>query len=191
MSITRRVKRLLGLSMATAMVVALLPAGMAAAVDSGDDIEACEDSECRVEFGDILGAHAANIHCMAAFGITVGDTDGNFNTGGHVNRQQMALFIARFLAQTELGTTDIPTSDEDAFDDIADLNPDEARDAINWLAEREVTEGVGDGASYEPGETVSRQQMASFIARALEDVGYTLPDAANTDVFADTDLIAD
>lgn len=191
MSITRRVKRLLGLSMATAMVVALLPASMAAAVDSANEIDACDDSEGQVEFTDRLGAHEANIHCMAAFGITVGYPDGTFDTGGHVTRQQMALFIARFLTQADVGTTDIPTSDDDAFDDIADLNPDEARDAINWLAERDVTEGVGDGTSFAPGETVTRQQMASFIARALEDVGYTLPDAADAGVFADTDLIAD
>ena len=193
MSITHRVKRLLGISMVGAMVLALMPAGFAAASEhtiQADEVEACEGSEGLVEFNDNLGFFESEIECMAAFGITVGDTDGNFNTTATTTRQQMALFIARFIAQAETGTTDIPESTDDAFDDIADINPEEARDAINWLADLEVTTGV-TADTYDPSGSVTRQQMASFIARAHVYLEVDLPDPADEDVFTDTDDISD
>ena len=173
MSITHRVKRLVGISLAGAMVLALMPAGIAAAQTvSTDDVEACEGSEGLVSFNDNLGFFESEIECMAAFGITVGDAEGNYNSTGTVTRQQMALFIARLASQALNGDIDsIPDFEDDAFDDIADINPPEARDAINWLADLEITVGTEGGNSYDPSGPVTRQQMASFIARAHEALG--------------------
>ena len=193
MSITHRVKRLLGISMVGAMVLALMPAGFAAASEhtiQTDDVEACEGSEGLVEFNDTLGFFESEIECMAAFGITVGDAEGNYNTTSTVTRQQMALFIARSIAQAQTGTTEIPESTDDAFDDIANINPEEARDAINWLADLEITTGVTED-TYDPSGSVTRQQMASFIARAHVHLEVDLPDPSDDDVFTDTDSIAD
>ena len=195
MSITHRVKRLLGVSLAGAMVLALMPAGIAAADEhedvEPDGVEACEGSEGLVEFNDSLGFFESEIECMAAFGITVGDDDGNYNSTGTVTRQQMALFIARLASQALNGDIDsIPESEDDAFDDIANINPPEARDAINWLAALEITVGAEGGDSYNPSGDVTRQQMASFIARAhlalgVDFDGIEVDDERFTDVDAD------
>ena len=193
MSITHRVKRLLGASLAGAMVLALMPAGIAAAdVIDTDDVDACDLENYETpEFEDTsLGFWADEIECMASYGITEGQADGRFNSAGTVNRQQMALFIARLAAQALNGDLEIPESTDDAFDDIAGISPPEANDAINWLAELEITEGVGDGDSYNPGGVVTRQQMGSFIARAHDVLGVDLPDPSDEDVFGDTDTIA-
>jgi hypothetical protein len=56
-----------------------------------------------------------------------------------------------------------PASD---FDDIED-NAHEHN--IRCMADRGLTEGVGDGSQYAPRRAVRRDQMASFIARFVED----------------------
>lgn len=193
MSITHRVKRLLGASLAGAMVFALMPAGVAAAdALRADDVDACDlDDYETPTFGESsLGFWADEIECMASYGITRGQDDGRYNSAGEVRRDQMALYIARFLSQAEDGHVDgIPESTEDAFDDIANVHQD-ARDAINWLAQRGVTTGV-TATEYNPGGNVSREQMATYIARAHVALGVGLPAASDEDVFTDTDAISD
>jgi uncharacterized protein len=158
-------------------------------LDLGAARAPCDGTQGLVEFDDALGFWAAQIECMAAYGITAGFPDGTFRPGAAVTRQQMALFIARLAAQATGGDLAIPSSDEDAFDDIADINPPEARDAINWLAELGVTTGVS-ADRFVPGGRVTRQQMASFIARAHVALGVDLPDPSSPTVFTDTTLIA-
>jgi hypothetical protein len=186
-----RVTRLLAASLAGAMLLALLPAGAATAdVITIDDVESCWGTEGLFEFDDDLGFWGDHIECMAAYGITQGFPDGTFRAGAAINRQQMALFIARLAAQALDGDLEIPTSTEDAFDDIAAINPPEARHAINWLAELGITTGV-TADRYAPGGLVTRQQMASFIARAHVALGVDLPAASAPEVFGDIALIAD
>ena len=55
-------------------------------------------------------------------------------------------------------------------------------DCIGWWG---VTQGTGDG-TYLPGEPVNRAQMATFVARAIELSGGTLPEAPPA-AFEDTD----
>ena len=93
MRITQRVKQLFGAGLVGAMVLALFPAGTAVADEhtiSTDDVEACEDTEGLVEFNDHFGFFESEIYCMAAYGITIGDADGNYDTSGTVTRQHMA-----------------------------------------------------------------------------------------------------
>lgn len=47
--------------------------------------------------------------------------------------------------------------------------------AINCLAWWDITQGVGDGTRYHPAGTVTRAQMASFIARSIIASGGSLP----------------
>lgn len=193
MSITQRVKRSLVLGAAGAMVLSLLPAGIAAAnTVETDGSAACEGSAGLVDFNDALGFFSTEIECMAAYGITQGDDEGNFDSTGNVTRQQMAQFIARLATQATSGDLEIAASDEDAFDDIAGINAD-ARDAINFLASFDppIVAGVGDGDSYNPGGNVTRQQMASFIARAHEALGVDFSGNEDPIVFPDADDIAD
>jgi hypothetical protein len=151
---------------------------------------ACVGTRGLVEFGDALGFWEAEIECMAAYGITTGFPDGTYRPGLPVKRQQMALFIARLAAQATGGELQIPTFSDDAFDDIAGINPPEARDAINWLADLGITTGV-TADRFAPGAWVTRQQMASFIARAHVALGVELPDPSAPTAFTDTAVIAE
>jgi hypothetical protein len=79
----------------------------------------------------------------------------------------MASFLVRAL--------DLPVATSDAFTDDAG-SPHEAD--INALAAAGVTQGCGEGL-FCPKDPVSRQEMASFLVRALE------LSEANVDYFTD------
>ncbi|MGH3441128.1 MAG: S-layer homology domain-containing protein, partial [Nitriliruptorales bacterium] len=78
-----------------------------------------------------------------------------------VTRVQMATFIVKALGAV---TGSEPQSDDDAFDDDED-SVHEA--SINALASLGVVTGTGD-RTYSPALAVSREAMASFIARAAD-----------------------
>jgi S-layer homology domain len=84
-----------------------------------------------------------------------------------VTRQQMASFLARAL--------DLPPATSDYFSDDTG-SPHQAD--INRVAQAGITVGCSPTA-YCPTLTVTRDQMASFLARALD-----LP-AAASDYFSD------
>ena len=183
MKITHRVRRSLAVGAAGAMVLSLLPVGAAfAGVE-----EICEDAP-EADFDDadsIAEAQETYVNCLAAYGITVGDADGDFNPGAGTTRQNMALFIARTLSQAEDGDTDIPVDTDDEFSDIATINPAEARHAINWLESRGLVTGYDDG-TFRPGVIVPRGQMATFVVRLLDELGVDIP-ANPDDAFSDDD----
>ena len=100
-------------------------------------------------------------------GITRGCASDRFCPLAPVTREQMASFLARAL--------DLPATSRDYFTDD-DGSAHEAD--INRIAAAELTIGCG-GTSYCPSSAVTREQMASFLARA-----YALADTT-TDFFAD------
>ena len=103
--------------------------------------------------------HEDNINTLAAAGVVQGFSDGAYRPSQPVTRAQMASFITRALeliANVE--------ADGDYFDD------DDGHDHepnINGIATYGITTGVV-GRQYAPSATVSRDQMASFIARTLD-----------------------
>ncbi len=119
-------------------------------------------------FGDTAGsAFEADIAWLVAAGITNGCGDGRFCPTSPVTRGQMASFLKR--------ATGLPPPGGDYFwDDHGSVHEDD----INRVAEAAITHGCGGGA-YCPGNVVTRDQMASFLVRALK-----LP-AATTDYFWD------
>lgn len=181
MKITHRVRRSLAVGAAGAMVLSLLPASASfAGVE-----EICEDAP-EADFDDadsIAEAQELNVNCLAAYAITVGDNDNNFNPGAGTTRQHMALFVARTLSQAEDGDLTIPEDTDDEFSDISNVTPPEARHAINWLESRGLVNGYDDG-TYRPGNIVPRDQMATFIFRLLEELGVALNENAE-DAFED------
>lgn len=130
------------------------PYGLAWAV-SGPFFDA-DDSPFR---SDILWA--------AAEGITAGCGVGRFCPNAAVTREQMASFLVR--------AGDLPWSSVDHFADD-DASPHESD--INAIATAGITGGCAP-TRYCPGQAVTREQMASFLVRALD-----LP-AASQDYFAD------
>jgi spore germination protein YaaH len=119
-------------------------------------------------FADIWSsAFRDDIVWLAEAGITNGCGDVWFCPTRGVTREQMASFLARALG--------LPASATDYFaDDAGSVHEDD----INRVAAAGITDGCSDGL-YCPTQTVTREQMASFLARALE-----LP-ASATDFFTD------
>lgn len=108
-----------------------------------------------------------DIEWLVDAGITNGCGWGRFCPAEAVTRAQMASFIARADA--------LPSAAQDYFPDDAGIifEPD-----INRVAQAAITNGCG-GGMYCPAAGVTREQMASFLVRAL-----SLP-ATNGDYFAD------
>jgi len=99
---------------------------------------------------------AKHIAWLYAEGITSGCSKTKFCPDGKVTRGQMAAFLARALH--------LPKTSKDYFDDD-DGTSHEAD--INRLAKAGLTSGCGT-RRYCPGKTVSRAQMASFLAKVLD-----------------------
>ena len=125
----------------------------------------------QAHFSDTNGTvHAVEIDWLADAGITNGCTRELFCPGASMTREQMASFLSRALA---LG----PTSTDFFSDDEGSVHEDD----INRIAAAGLTVGCGAGR-YCPSGTVPREQMASFLARAL-GLG-----ASSSDFFTDDEL---
>ncbi len=109
------------------------------------------------------------VNRLAQLGITRGTGEGRFSPYGPVSRQQMALFLYRFLGEIPIGEGGVEVSevapDDTVFEDISPLSG-AVEQAIMVLYEMGVTSGTSEGR-FSPNERVSRSQMALFIARAL------------------------
>lgn len=108
--------------------------------------------------------HEAGIEAIAAEGITVGcnpPANSLYCPDDSLTRGEMAAFIARAL--------DLPAAGVDHFNDD---NSSVFEGAINRMAEAGITEGCNppDNTSFCPTRTVTRGEMAAFMARA-----FTLP----------------
>jgi len=137
------------------MVTALVTAGPAAAGTFNGSFE-----------DDNGSVHEPDINGIAAVGITLGCGGLNYCPLGSVTRGEMATFLVRALQLAPVATG--------AFTDIAgNIHAPN----INALAQAGITTGCAP-AAFCPGEVVSREQMATFLARALD-----LPPA--TPAFAD------
>lgn len=126
---------------------------------------------------DDLGAQPQQVrdavHRLANEGVAQGsdaDADGrpSFRPGEPVARGQMAAFLRRTLGsiQTLLSgeASDGPSTDTDYFsDDSASVFEDD----INAVADVGIAAGV-TATQFQPGASVTRQQMARFLARLLE-----------------------
>jgi hypothetical protein len=122
-------------------------------------------------FADILPddwALAAIMACADA-GIVAGYGDGNYHSDWVVTRGQMAVFLARALVAPfgEAGVPS-PTVTEPTFSDVTpDGDCAWCYRHVEYLAARGIVNGYWDG-TYHPDETVTRAQMAVFVARAFE-----------------------
>jgi hypothetical protein len=175
---------------ATALALSLLP-GVALAQDAdrrGLENSCPEGDVPESGFVDVAGnVHEAAIHCAAWWGITAGGPAGRpenqYGPELQVRRDQMASFVARMMDAADFAFPLPPWDQQNRFEDVSDDNPHVA--AINRLAQVGIVEGREDN-TYGPGEPVRRDQMASFIARAIRHS--TLQDrSSDEDQFDDVD----
>jgi thermitase len=121
-------------------------------------------------FADTAGnAFESEIEWLVAAGITRGCSTERFCPRKMVTRGQMAAFLARAF--------ELPPSDRDYFRDDSEST---FEDEINRLAHAGLTTGCGR-ETFCPGAVVSRAQMATFLARAIE------APPTSTDFFNDDD----
>jgi len=102
--------------------------------------------------------HEGMIEAIAALGVTKGcdvDQPGRFCSSLPVTRGQMASFLARAFGLP-------PATDDYFLDDTGSTHEGN----INRLFEAGITTGYPDG-TYRPADPVTREQMASFLARAI------------------------
>jgi hypothetical protein len=148
--------------------LAALPAS-AQAIDSMP----CPAAIPSAGFVDVASTniHLHDINCIALWGITT--QVGSYNPEGSVTREQMALFLTRsfeFVAN-------LPPGNPRGFTDVSGLST-ESQLAINQLAELSVTTGVSP-TLFDPLATVTREQMALFLARTIRASSVDLPDGVD------------
>jgi hypothetical protein len=202
-----RTRRIVGAAVAGAMAVSVAPllgiGGIAQADDEtlppvlepaaeGGFCEEGPDDNPFTDVGDQDPA-LAEILCQAAeeVGVARGFADGTYGPNLDISRRQIALFLVRLidlanvLEVEEDGVNDLPPYNGfNRFLDSQD-EEDEVVEAINRLAEAGIVQGATP-VQYEPGEDVTRRQMALFIARAYEFLtGEELPEGGHH--FSDTD----
>ena len=112
-------------------------------------------------------------------GYTTGYADGRFGPEDIVTREQMAIFITRALNQVPADGYCGSTAP------FADVLADRwSCKYVKRLVELGITSGIGQGL-FDPEGTVTREQMAAFITRALDEVpteGYCGTEDPFTDV---------
>lgn len=151
-----------GLALA-ALFGTALPAGADTYIDPNDRcLPGAEAPPAPVADRDAISpVHTGSVDCVFADGISLGTGGGTYDPQGMTRRDQMASFVVRSL---EAAGYDLPAPSDQGFTDIAG---NEHEDSINVLAEIGVTTGR-TATTYVPAQFVRRDQMASFIVRALE-----------------------
>ncbi len=139
--------------------------------------------EPKPTFDDVpdSNTHAGAISAIVAADITLGFPDGTYRPGDEVTRGQMASFIARTL---DAAGHILPSPDH-TFTDIGGNTHEQA---IGQLAAADIVLGRTP-TDYAPARTVSRDQMASYLVRAIEwaqDTTYTAPKSPFTDIAGNT-----
>ena len=119
-------------------------------------------SSGAMSFDDIASGstHAAGIDCVSALGVARGTADRTFSPSEPVTRAQMATFLARAW---EAAGRECSSAAAGAFFD--DVPADSVHAAgIGCMAALGITRGTASG-TFSPSDTVTRAQMATFLAR--------------------------
>lgn len=114
----------------------------------------------------IPAAHRANVDCAVHHGIVRGFGDDTYRPARDVRRDQMASFVVGALEAAGVELTD---AGDERFTDVPEDSPHAA--AIRKLAGAGVVQGGPgrlSGDRYGPELVVRRDQMASFLVRAVQ-----------------------
>ena len=95
-------------------------------------------------------------------GILSGLAPGNFNPGGDITREQMAVIFANYINARELILTE---QSVEIFADLGQAN-EWARDAIQSMRRHSIVTGVGDNR-YNPMSTATRAEVATIFSNLI------------------------
>lgn len=121
--------------------------------------------------GSLTTEARISVEQMRMLGITQGIGNNLYAPYDAVPRWQMALFLTRFV--TAVGS-DLPAPSDPGFTDLGGLSS-ETLNAISQLRYMGITQGTSP-TTFSPHTAVTREQMASFVARTLERAWVFLPD---------------
>lgn len=120
-------------------------------------------------FTDVPTDHWAYkyVECAAAQQVAKGFDNGTYRPSILVNRGQMAVFIARAIASPvgDEGLANYTPPTTPTFPDVS--TDDWSYKAVEFLASKGVVQGYDNG-TYRPSATVTRDQMAVYLARAFQ-----------------------
>jgi uncharacterized repeat protein (TIGR01451 family) len=133
-------------------------------------------------FSDVPWDHGAVLSVQLAYenGIVTGYRDGTYRPAVTVNRDQMAVFIARSLAGCDDEVPDGPLTPR--FSDVG--TSFWAYKYIEYCVATGIVVGYSDG-TYRPANPVNRGQMAAYIARALAGGDGGVPPGPGQPTFGD------
>lgn len=107
---------------------------------------------------EIASVHQEAVYALVDEGVVEGCEDDLYCPDPDISREQMASFIARAL--------DLPADTTERFNDVQPGSTHGGN--IGALAQAGVTQGCDDEGNFCPRDSVTREQMASFIQRAYE-----------------------
>ena len=108
---------------------------------------------------------STDVDCIAMYGITKGTTATTYSPTDSVPRWAMALYLTRALGPA--GGT-LGTGADQGFTDISGKSA-EIQTAINQIKQLGITTGK-TATTFAPDDNVTREEMALFIERWLENV---------------------
>jgi lysozyme len=111
--------------------------------------------------------------------ITNGYSDGTFRPANSVSRQAVAAFLYRFADLADDPSIPFSPPATPTFSDVSTSHPFFTE--IEWMVDQDLTAGYADG-TFRPGNVVSRQAYAAFLARTIEDPFWNPP---STPTFSD------
>jgi hypothetical protein len=127
------------------------------------------------------------VRCLKGLEITTGTGPDTYSPQQVVTRDQMAAFVARtWMALGETCSTTAHGFADIASDSFAEM-------PVRCIKDLNITQGTSD-TTYSPGDPVTREQMAAFVARTWRSLGNSCPSTPHrfSDVpstsFADADI---
>ena len=121
----------------------------------------------RMPFDDIEKSLYHNeILTAYGLGITNGTSENTFSPDALITREQMATMLLRTLSVAEIDTD----AESEVFFSDSDEISDYAKDAVTFMAENEIINGVGYN-KFAPKATATREQAIAISLRCMKVLG--------------------
>lgn len=131
-----------------------------------------EPVEAALSFSDVApdAYYAPYVAWAAGLGVVSGTGEGQFSPDLNVSRQEMAVFVDRYL--TCQGAMPPYLYEATAFSDSARIAP-WAEESVTRMQLTGLVDG-GNSVSYRPDQAATRAEVASLFARLLDRAGREL-----------------